>query len=218
MFFDVGNGIDLSLLHYHYDSTHEDEILFSIQEKRFYTISNVNESIESIKDVLLELKDVFEKEEIEFFDKLSEGIDFTRIEDGETFSLLLKKKFDMFLNGFIAQKFGNNNDIKFTLLNHRFLERHFLIWIKKHEGSSCSADKSRAIMRGLLKFHQTGEKIVWDYDGEYTYHLPKKVFRSHENIIRFYHALKSLFYGNPEKYLVYLRNIFLAKKHGDLDQ
>ena len=113
-----------------------------------------------LKQVISSLTEGFKNKEVELFQKITEelNIDFSRIEDGQTFDLLLRFQFEKFLNGFITQKFGDSDKINFLLLNYRFIERHYLKWIVDIEGSDCSADKSRTIMKALLRFYQTGKK------------------------------------------------------------
>lgn len=166
---------------------------------------------QNIKEVFSGLLSSFEKEEKELFEKLSEGINLERINDGEDFDLLLHYQFKKFLKGFIKVKFGDNNMIHFLLMNHQFVESHFLKWIIQKEGSACSSDKSRTIMSSIFKSKQTDGKIKWDYDAEYTYHLPKKVFKTHEEIISFFESLYHLFYGNPDKYLNHLQKYLIGK-------
>lgn len=176
-------------------------------------VESKNESMKksTIKNVMQGLLFSFEKEDKELFEKVMDGVDLSMVTDGDTFEVLLNYQFKKFLKGFISVKFGNSHDIKFTLLNHRFLETHFVKWIEQIEGSACSADKSRTIMRRLLTFHQTGEEIAWNYEGEYTYHLPTKVFTTHTEILSFYEGLKSLFYGEPTGYLKHFQDFLIQK-------
>lgn len=161
---------------------------------------------EEIEKVFTGLLSGMDKEEVSVFEKMKSEIDLTHVKDGETFDMFLNYELKKFLKGFIQQKFGKGSDIQFTLLNHQFIESHFARWIEKIEGSPCSADKSRTIMRVILRYHQTAEKIDWDYNQEYTYHLPKKIFTTHDEIFSFYESLKHLFYGNPTNYLKHLQN------------
>jgi len=67
-------------------------------------------------------------------------------------------------------------------------------------------------MKALIEFYRTGEKIQWNYKQEYTFHLPKEIFETHEKIITFYEGLKNLFYGNPTKYLEVMKEIINYKQ------
>lgn len=60
-----------------------------------------------------------------------------------------------------------------------------------------------------------GDKIEFNYNSEYTYHLPKKVFTTHEEIVMFFESLIHLYMGRPGKYFVAYDRIVNASK-GDL--
>lgn len=91
--------------------------------------------------------------------------------------------------------------IIFLMQHSNFIKAQFEKLIIKVEGMACCADKSKTILRRLLLFYTTGEEIVWDYNGEYTFHLPKQIFITHDEIIAFFEATSSLYYGSFEKYL-----------------
>lgn len=100
------------------------------------------------------------------------------------------------------------NEKAIWVLTHAdFIENQFKKMIVKYEGSPCSADKSRTIMRRLFFFYHLGQNIIFDYNGEYTYHLPKTIFKTEESIIAFFDAIMSLYYGDPTKYLEQLKNL-----------
>jgi len=56
-------------------------------------------------------------------------------------------------------------------------------------------------MRALLRFYVTGEEIRFNYDQDFTYHLPGTVFTTHSNIVAFFVGVYCLYYGRPEAYL-----------------
>jgi len=89
----------------------------------------------------------------------------------------------------------------FAVKNYRMTERNFCSLFKSIEGSACSADKSRTVMHGLIRFLRTGEEIKFNYDGEYTFHLPKKVFKTHEQIHDFFVALMRIQMGYPVEFI-----------------
>jgi hypothetical protein len=106
----------------------------------------------------------------------------------------------------------SNQDAIFLFMNENLVTCHFNKLIVQQEGSACSADKRRPILRALARFYLTGDKIKWNYEAEYTYHLPKVVFTGHDDIIALYEGLRSFFYGNPEKYLKALQHIIISVK------
>jgi hypothetical protein len=113
----------------------------------------------------------------------------------------VKYSFEKFMDGMLMECVSEDRDVVFLMMNGRFVERHYSSVISKMEGSMCSVDKARTIVRSLIRYYKEGELIKFDYDGEYTYHLPKVIFKEQCRIIEFYEAVKSLYYGNSEKYM-----------------
>lgn len=101
----------------------------------------------------------------------------------------------------VTQQVSSCRKTQFILKHSQFIERHFEGLIRQHEGFACCADKSRTIMNKLFLAYLNDEEIVFNYDAEYTYHLPKKIFKTHDDIIMFFEGVYSLYYGKPEKYL-----------------
>ncbi|MDB4726133.1 hypothetical protein OAF54_01760 [bacterium] len=108
---------------------------------------------------------------------------------------------------------SDNDDVIFILSHSSFIESNFKNLFEKYEGSSCCADKSRTIVKSLIHHFVTGEPIRFNYDQEYTYHLPKGMFRVHSEIIGFYKALKALHYGKFDKYITELGSIMQQASH-----
>jgi len=129
------------------------------------------------------------------------------ISDIEHFHYLIKHPFNRFLYGMIRTEVADDDDVVFLYENYRFIESHFNKIIKQKEGMSCCADKSRAIVRALVRFFTTGETIVWNYDQKYTFHLPREVFKTHVEVMDFYKALRSLYYGNSVPFLEALKGL-----------
>lgn len=144
----------------------------------------------------------------DLYKKIIEGSELTSFSDYEEFYFLVLYPFKNFLEGFLLTEVSDNRDVLFIMLNSQFIERHFNNTIEKEEGMPCCSDKSRTIMYKIIKFYTTGEKISFDFDGEYTYHIPKNVFTTHDQIILFYEGLKELYYGRNEKYLFALKFIY----------
>ncbi len=142
-----------------------------------------------------------EQKEIDLFKKVIATNKITDIKDHEGFFYAVLYPFEQFISGFVKSKIANNRDVVFIIQNQKFIEHNFARIIEEKEGSPCSADKSRTIMRSLLNHYKSGQKITFNYEQEYTYHLPKKVFKTHDHIIKFYEGLKFLWYGDNKKYL-----------------
>jgi len=90
---------------------------------------------------------------------------------------------------------------EFIFLHAGEIENHYERLFHKIEGNACCADKSRTIMKLLLRFFLEGKEIKFNYEQEYTYHLPKKIFKTHEEIVEFFYGLHEFHYGSPDRYI-----------------
>ncbi|WP_223559602.1 hypothetical protein [Chryseobacterium lathyri] len=160
-----------------------------------------------IKDVLDALTVSIKKEQIELYKQIIQTNKITSFDGPEEFFFAVIYPFEKFVSGMINCSVSKNPDIEFIYENYNFVERMFLRLVKEKEGFSCSADKSRTIIRSLIKFFETNTEISFNYDGEYTYHLPKKIFSNHKEIINFYEAIKKLYCGNPDKYVEFISEL-----------
>ena len=164
---------------------------------------------DAIKGFLDSMADSIEKDKIELFKKIIDSSEIKHYSNPNEFFYAILYPWDNFISGFLKSTLNANRDVEFIFKHSQYIDRHFYNLFDKYEGSACSADKSRTILNRLLEFYATGKKIDFDYDGEYTYHLPKKIFKSHDHIVEFYEGLKSLFFGNPQKYLEVLKVVLL---------
>lgn len=158
-------------------------------------------SSESISKALMGLVEVFHQEENDFYKELSKDVKKTDIDNHEDFYRKLVRPAEKYWSGFIRTELSENKEMDFFLIHSSFIQNNFRYWIEKKEGSACCSDKSRAIMKRLYNWFKDDKEIVFDKDEEYTYHHPKKVFTTHEEIVSFYDALHYLHYGNPNHYL-----------------
>ena len=166
---------------------------------------------EDLTDFLNTFSDSIESENAKLFADVIEKSEIENIDDPDGFYISVLYTWDNFLSSFLTEKVSNNNDVLFIYKKFRFLESHITKVFSKIEGSPCSADKSRTIIGALVNFYKNGEKIIFDYESEYTYHLPKKVLKTHEDIISYYESLRNLYNGNPESYLNNLKLIYSKK-------
>lgn len=120
------------------------------------------------------------------------------------FHLYLQYPYEQFLESVIESQLKINEKAKYFLLNIHFFENHITQLINRIEGSTCSVDKSRAIIRAIYYFLSEDRKIEFNYEGEYTYHLPKKILKTHDEIIKYYKALDHLYWGEEKEYLEFL--------------
>lgn len=127
----------------------------------------------------------------------------------EEFDFELLHPYEQVVDGLLAG-ITNSSEAQFLLKHGQFVERHFNRLIEKYEGSPYCSDKSRTIMRSLIRFHIGDKPIQFNYEQEYTCHLPKKIFTTHDMIVEFATGLHRLFYGNPERYLAALQGVIAA--------
>ncbi len=162
---------------------------------------------EKIKEVLNFMADSIEQGNIDLYNKLIDEKCFNEIENVEKFYLGLIYPHEQFITGLIKSEISKNNDVVFILKNSQFIEHNFRYWIEKIEGSACCADKTRTILKRLVEFYKNNTTIEFDYSAEYTFHLPKVIFKTHESIVEFYEGVKNLHYGNPTRYLNALKSL-----------
>lgn len=91
--------------------------------------------------------------------------------------------------------------------NYLFAKSHVQHVIEIREGSMCCVDKASTILSAWLHFELTGQRIAFDYDAQYTFHLPREVLCSHDEIVGFCEGLRMLHNGRPEQYLKSLRTL-----------
>jgi hypothetical protein len=163
-----------------------------------------------MKEFLDAFSGSMDEENVSLYKKImSESMLEGKFHDYETFHLSVIYPFDNFIDSYLETEVSGNFDVKFLMRESQFVERHFNKIIDHKDGFGCCADKSRTIMKRLIQFYTDGTEIVFNYEGEYTFHLPKSVFTTHDEIVEFYVSLKQLYYGNNELYLIALKNIYV---------
>lgn len=167
---------------------------------------------EDIKHVLGALFQSFEKENetaISGFEgnpAIVEAEEYIRLGNLQGFQHSLLTPMEKLVDGLLARHVPTNEG-RFLFKNFRFVERQFRSLVEKYEGSACSADKTRAILKALVAFLTQGKVIEFNYEQEFTYHLPKTIFKTHEQIVTFYLSVRELHYGSSEAYLKALTNV-----------
>lgn len=164
-------------------------------------------SKEKIAQVMESMVDIFREEEDDFYKELSKNVKPKEIENYNDFYRQLIRPAEKYWSGFIRTEIGKNKDLDFFLIHSSFIEQNFKFWIVNKEGSACSSDKSRTIMKRLYNWFLNEQEIIFDENEEYTFHHPKKVFTNHDEIIAFYNALHHLHYGNPQQYLLIISEL-----------
>jgi hypothetical protein len=105
----------------------------------------------------------------------------------------------------------NINKLVFLYSNYCFVEHQILTFIEKTTGTSCSVDKARYVVRGLMKYFVTGEKISFEITDEKQYWIP--IFWNIDEWLFFYDAIVDLYYGKPNKYLIILQDFLESLKY-----
>ncbi|MBU2840238.1 hypothetical protein HF670_11845 [Acidithiobacillus thiooxidans] len=103
--------------------------------------------------------------------------------------------------GLLKHALPGKRDAQFIIEHQDFVVANFNEMIARREGRACCADKTRTIIRKLLRYYITGEEIVFDRDAEYTFNLTEKVFTEHAEIVDFFKSLQALYYGISDRYL-----------------
>ncbi len=139
---------------------------------------------------------------------IKKAIECIKEDNPEHFHLFMTYPIERFVDGMLSREMPQSRDGQFLFKEAGFIESHFEKLIDKHEGGACCADKSRSIMRALARYFLKGQPIAFDYTQEYTYHLPKLIFKTHDDIVGFFEALKHLYFGSPDLYLNALQKIY----------
>lgn len=111
------------------------------------------------------------------------------------FSFQHIQPFNELTEAMIRQALGDNSRLVFLIKHQDFVAMHLQRLFQDLEGNACCADKERTVMKALIRFFHTGKEIKFNYEGEYTYHLPKFILREHQDIIDYFEALHALYYG-----------------------
>jgi hypothetical protein len=127
--------------------------------------------------------------------------------DPEHFHLLLSWPVEQIAQAVLASRGQENARAIFIFTHYSFVERHLKGLFYSFEGMSCCADKSRWAARALLLYFAHGKAIVLNMEQEYTFHLPKRVLNTQEQLLEMFEGLYTLHCGKPEKYLMALSGL-----------
>lgn len=171
----------------------------------FKSISDnqIDNAVENINSVFTE----------EFLNSLSSRVaiksfDFNR--------LTLKKSCSDLYNYYVINnlRIPKNNEnyyrIIFFLENYDFINNHIKNIIIRKEGTSCSSDKSRRIMKYIFDYFVENKEIVLDYDSaDSIVFLPQTILKDQESILCLFNAIYRLFYGYVDEYIKLLTEYYL---------
>jgi hypothetical protein len=142
---------------------------------------------------------------------IKEAGDALRLMDCIEFSDLARRRLKP-LEGLLNSKLGYNDRAEFLFMHGGFVESHLERIIQDVEGSYAYVDKARHVLRRAASASALGIRIDLGADEPDSYWMPKKVFRTHEEIMAFVDALHSLFYGGADDFIEQSLTIRLA--HG----
>lgn len=106
--------------------------------------------------------------------------------------------------GLVGLAYPGNHEVQFIFENYAFLRAHTRELIESCEGSSCCADKARTVCKTLARYFAENKEIVFNYEAEYTFHLPRVVLTTQEDILEWYQAIKRLTVGKGDQYMAAL--------------
>lgn len=165
-------------------------------------------SEKEIATVLTGMLGAFEAENVSAYQEFAqtpaaqEAVQAIRKGDFDRFYFSLQYPVSQIIDGLLASEFPEEaHDVRFLFKHSQFVASHIQRLVEKHEGAGCCADKTRSVMRAILRHLTTGEEIAFDLTQEYTFHLPKRVFTEHAVTLKFFKSLQNLYGGNPEPYM-----------------
>lgn len=96
----------------------------------------------------------------------------------------------------VLREYGFSPRLVFLFINYNYVESHIDRAFATYEGIPCCSDKSSVIIKSLVRHWINDEPIVFNYDQEYTFHLPKAILRTQEDILTYFKAIEDAFYGH----------------------
>jgi hypothetical protein len=175
--------------------------------------SHNNLTTDVIGDILTSLASSINGEDAALYDKFSSNELLSRAGqaiDGHKpgrFHLFFRSPIDKIENGLLCSKIPQSYEARFLYGHAKFVENHLSKVFACFEGSACSVDKARWVMTAISRYYLEGRRISLNFDQEYTYHLPSLVLNAEDEIIKFYTALISLYFGNTHEYLIGMKEL-----------
>jgi hypothetical protein len=114
---------------------------------------------------------------------------------------------DDIVSAVLLSKGINNKLATFVLTRARVIERNIESLIRQYEGRVCCVDKSRTIMRAIIRHLCHDEPISFNYQAQYTFHYPRIVFTDQDSIMAFVEGLYRLEYGTSMDFLLALQAV-----------
>jgi len=153
-----------------------------------------------------------QKEIVEKFPELVKSIGNVINETPEDFNLEVFYPLDGIIRNSIAKKLNKPayskevNSVVFIYTNYQYVEGHFNNIIKTKEGLACHADKSRWLINAIGRYYTTGKKIDMTIDDKCYW---KPHFWTAEIWLEFFEAIKHLYFGNYNQYMMFFNKNWL---------
>ena len=153
-----------------------------------------------IDNILNTAKEETKKTQYDNIQAIKEYIELSNL---DYFSLFVKHEFSNMLDILLSNTYPNLPDkniykMAIIILEYKLFERNILNLIIKYEGTCCSVDKSRWLIRAYFKYLINNEKINMDI-GEKCYWKPK--FGKSDQWIELMDSIIDLYYGKPNRFI-----------------
>jgi hypothetical protein len=117
-----------------------------------------------------------------------------KAKDAEAFRSSMIHPIERVVRALLKEAFPNSSEARFIFAEYRFLQLHFRNLFQEYEGSACCADKSRFVIRRLVRYFLDGERIEFEPGTHYA--NPARILASHEEIVDAFQALYRLHSGD----------------------
>lgn len=154
-----------------------------------------------LKKVVGGMLDGYSQENIKLYEKSLEGCGTQTYNDPESFYLAEVYNFERCIDGYLSVKVSEAHEVKFIYSNYGYIESHLDKLFTRFEGSAMCGDKTRTIINYLISYYHDGFDGGLDYSTEYTFMLPDKILKTHEEITHYFQCIYKLFYGNYSDYV-----------------
>lgn len=139
------------------------------------------------------------------------GITKTEPED---YYLDVTHKFEVVIRDIISKELNKDvwgketSAILFLFLNYKYIENNILSFIYIKEGSTCSVDKSRWLIKSLFNYYATNTPIDMTIDDKCYW---KPGFWTADQWIELFNVLISFHYGDFNRYMFFLKKHWLPE-------
>lgn len=174
----------------------------------------------AVAGIMAGIGSIFREEAVEAYTQAADdrdvrkAADALRLMDCIGFSDAARSRMKPF-EGLLASRLPSDDRTEFLFMNAAFVEMHLERMIQDVEGSYAYVDKARHVLRRAASASALGIRIDLGPDDPTSYWIPKKVFRTHEEIMNFVDALHELYYGHADAFVEQSFRIRMANGRGD---